>query len=124
MSLENQMAELSSAVRVLTDHLQQVQQMLAKGAPVPAAEPAPEPKTKPAAKKVAKEKEPEPEPQQPDSPADPDKDAVIATLKVLQDAQGRQAVVDLLAKHGARNLSRLDPEKFEVVIAEAQEAAA
>jgi len=123
MSLENQMAELSSAVRVLTDHLQQIQQLLAKGAPVPAAKPAAatEPKAKPAAK--AKEKEKEPESQPADSPADPDKDAVIATLKVLQDAQGRQAVVDLLAKHGARNLSRLDPEKFEAVIAEAQEAA-
>ena len=107
MTIEAKLDELIGAVRALNDTMYEVKQAVAGG--VASAPP------------VEKET-PDAEPAAPATPAptdQPTKQDVVAALKALEEAKGRDAVVGLLKSHGARNLTTLEEEKYSAVIEEA-----
>lgn len=135
MSLENEVRELTAAVRSLNDNLHHflagVSTGAGEGPEIDTSVSIPESETLEMAPRETEAANDEPAPEKPKKKAKGQKRdpatrraEVISALRGLQEAKGAQAVKSLLAGYDAKTLGQLDEGDYEEVIAKAQEEAA
>jgi len=98
--------------------------LVAAGAapPMPSAKPAPAKAAEPKATASAKpQAEPEPQAAEPDDAAVPTIDDCKDAMKAYQAANGADALRDMLAKFGVRNVTALPVDQYAALIAACKE---